>query len=457
MKTKKILFVAHSDSLAGGGEKSLLDLVLATHKQGYSVHVSIPAEGDFSKELQEQSIPFSVCPQEFSVSLKNVSRPPENNAIASADSIIGAQNILLAVKPDLVIINTIVIPWFSYVANILGIPNIIMVREIHGEKNGFELMPDPEMFFDYIQKTANAFTFNSEYTRNSYRNYLSTDNSTIIYPVVSVPSTYTQTELLRSHKILEKDTISMIILGNIAEHKNQLEVLMALDYLVTKQKMTNLSLSIMGPSASGPYAAKLHEYITQHNLDEHVTFIPFSTTPYKNILEHDILIMASSHEAFGRVTLEGQLLERLVIGANRAGTLEIIEDNANGLLYESGNPLDLAKKIQWAIEHKLETEKIALNGRKNALKFSARSIYDRFFKLIDSYLAQPLHIRKTAPLSYSPIFALIERNKHVEKKLQEYATSLHAAIKENERLRNSSMTGRAKKLYKKVAGLRKRD
>lgn len=458
MKLKKILFVAHSGSLAGGGERSLLDLVLDAHKRGYSVHVSVPSEGDFSHELKAHSIPYSLCPQEFSISRHNTTRSAEVNSIACADSLIGARDVLLNVKPDIVVINTIVIPWYGYLAKILGVPNIVMVREIHGNKNGFDLMPSSQDFFKHLSESANAITFNSQYSRDSYKGLLPTEESTIVYPVVSIPDAYTSKEMLKSHRILQKETISMIILGNIAEHKKQLEVLEALNYLVYKKKVVNLSLSIMGPSGRGPYAAKLHKYIEDHKLTAHVSFIPFSATPYENILDHDILLMASSHEAFGRVTLEGQLLERMVIGANKAGTLEIIEDEKTGLLYESGSHLDLAKKILWTIEHKEESRKIGQDARKSAHKtFSGEAIYRNFFTLLDNELTQastPTY--ETNHLSYNPLFALIDRNKHVESKLHEYAASLHSAMKENELLQKGNFTGRLKWAYHKARSLAKR-
>jgi glycosyltransferase involved in cell wall biosynthesis len=55
--------------------------------------------------------------------------------------------------------------------------------------------------------------------------------------------------------------------------------------------------------------------------------------------------MCSRCEAFGRVTVEAMKLGLPVIAANTGGSPELVQHGINGLLYEWGNPLDLAKQI----------------------------------------------------------------------------------------------------------------
>ena len=53
----------------------------------------------------------------------------------------------------------------------------------------------------------------------------------------------------------------------------------------------------------------------------------------------DIALVASCSEAFGRVTVEAMLAGMLVIGADVAGTSELICDGVNGILYEDDNQI----------------------------------------------------------------------------------------------------------------------
>ena len=94
----------------------------------------------------------------------------------------------------------------------------------------------------------------------------------------------------------------------------------------------------------------------------------------------DSAIVASKAEAFGRVTVEAMMAGTLVIGANTAGTKELIGENY-GLLYEQGNAIDLADKIIYAMQNSEKMSLIAKNAREYSLqRFSAgrnaREIFD---------------------------------------------------------------------------------
>ena len=56
----------------------------------------------------------------------------------------------------------------------------------------------------------------------------------------------------------------------------------------------------------------------------------------------------------------------VVIGANTGGTIDIIQDGVNGLLYEQGNAQDLAQKIMTVIENVDLTKRLA----SDAIEFS---------------------------------------------------------------------------------------
>jgi len=81
---------------------------------------------------------------------------------------------------------------------------------------------------------------------------------------------------------------------------------------------------------------------------------------YKNA---DIAFSCSVAEAFGRKTVEAMLAGTLMIASDTCGTLDIIENEITGLLYEQGNPKDLAAKIIFAMNNKTQCQYIADAGR----------------------------------------------------------------------------------------------
>jgi glycosyltransferase involved in cell wall biosynthesis len=55
-----------------------------------------------------------------------------------------------------------------------------------------------------------------------------------------------------------------------------------------------------------------------------------------------------------------------VIGANRGGVLEIIDDNETGLLFESQNAHSLAQQITRLYNDEPLRERLAVNGKEKA-------------------------------------------------------------------------------------------
>ena len=84
----------------------------------------------------------------------------------------------------------------------------------------------------------------------------------------------------------------------------------------------------------------------------------------------DIVISSSIEpEAFGRVSVEAQAMEKPIIASKLGGSMETIINNKTGILYKFDDPRELAKSINSF----MEMDKWALNimgveGRKNVVK-----------------------------------------------------------------------------------------
>ena len=101
----------------------------------------------------------------------------------------------------------------------------------------------------------------------------------------------------------------------------------------------------------------------------------------------DFIVSASNEpEAFGRVAVEAQSMERPIVASNIGGSNETIINEKTGFLFEAGDVKSLSKKIIQAIT--LDESKLKLmgkEGRKNIIKkfnvekmcFSTYSEYKR--------------------------------------------------------------------------------
>jgi glycosyltransferase involved in cell wall biosynthesis len=138
------------------------------------------------------------------------------------------------------------------------------------------------------------------------------------------------------------------------------------------------------------YTKKLKRLVEQHRLTSQIKFIG----NYKNMpLAYkisDIVVSASIEpEAFGRVVVEAQSMEKPIIASNVGGSNETIVDKKTGFLFESGNAQSLSKKILEVLNMDESTLKsMGIEGRKNIIKkFNVEkmcfSTYSEYKKLLN--------------------------------------------------------------------------
>ncbi len=135
------------------------------------------------------------------------------------------------------------------------------------------------------------------------------------------------------------------------------------------------------------YKKKLIRLTEQYRLTNQIKFIDHCKDMALAYKVADIIVSASIEpEAFGRVAVEAQSMEKLIIASNIGGSNETIINEKTGFLFESGDAQSLSKKIMRAINMDETTlNLIGKEGRKNVIKkfnvekmcFSTYSEYKR--------------------------------------------------------------------------------
>ena len=135
------------------------------------------------------------------------------------------------------------------------------------------------------------------------------------------------------------------------------------------------------------YKKKLIRLTEQYHLTNQIKFIDHCEDMALAYKVSDIIVSASIEpEAFGRVAVEAQSMEKLIIASNIGGSNETIIDQKTGFLFKSGDAESLSKKII----HGLTMDETSINlmgkeGRNNIIKkfnvekmcFSTYSEYKR--------------------------------------------------------------------------------
>ena len=188
-----------------------------------------------------------------------------------------------------------------------------------------------------------------------------------VYLGAECSSKYSKEEIESFKEEIEfKDSFVVGLIGRINEFKGQHLLIEAMKTL--KEKDLNIKAFFVGNPMKEEYLIELKDRVISYNLEDDVRFLGFTNEPHKFMQACDCVIMASRNETFGLVTIEAMQMGTAVVGANRGGVLEIIDDKETGLLFESQNSNDLALKIEELYLNTNLKEKLAKNGEQKANK-----------------------------------------------------------------------------------------
>jgi len=194
-------------------------------------------------------------------------------------------------------------------------------------------------------------------------------------------------KLLRNWEI-EEDKKILLLPGRLTSWKGQ-EVFIEAVNLVNIELGYEAFYAVILGSDQGRelYKKKLIRLSEQYRMTKQVKFIDHCKDMALAYKVSDIIVSASIEpEAFGRVAIEAQSMEKPIIASNIGGSNETIIDEKTGYLFESGNAKSLSQKILKAISlDETSLKSIGVEGRKNIIQkfnvekmcFSTYSEYKR--------------------------------------------------------------------------------
>ena len=194
-------------------------------------------------------------------------------------------------------------------------------------------------------------------------------------------------KLLNEWGILENKKI-ILLPGRLTSWKGQELFIEAINLVNIELGYEAFYAVILGnDQGRDVYKKKLHALCERYKISNQIKFIDSCKNMALAYKVSDIIVSASIEpEAFGRVAVEAQSMEKLIIASNIGGSNETVINEKTGLLFESGDPKSLSKKIMQALtmnESLLKT--MGIEGRKNIIKkfnvekmcFSTYSEYKR--------------------------------------------------------------------------------
>ena len=190
---------------------------------------------------------------------------------------------------------------------------------------------------------------------------------------------------------INKERPLILLPGRLNSWKGQEMFIEALNLVNKEMPDQPFSAVILGSDQGRKvYKKKLSRLVEQYRLNNQVQFFDKCELMPLAYKISDIIVSASIEpEAFGRVSVEAQSMEKPIIASNIGGSNETIVNDKTGFLFEAGKPEELSKKIIHALNLDESTLKfIGIEGRKNVIKkFNIEkmcfSTYSEYKKLIN--------------------------------------------------------------------------
>ena len=231
--------------------------------------------------------------------------------------------------------------------------------------------------------------------KENYAKYLNTKKKLlVIFRGINVdyfdPTTKLESDekkLLKKWEI-EKDKKIILLPGRLTGWKGQ-EVFIEAVNLVNIELGYEAFYAVILGSDQGRdlYKKKLIRLTEQYRLINQVKFIDHCKDMALAYKVSDIVVSASIEpEAFGRVAVEAQSMEKPIIASNIGGSNETVVDEKTGFLFETNNPKSLSQKILKTLSmDEVSLKSIGIEGRKNIIQkfnvekmcFSTYSEYKR--------------------------------------------------------------------------------
>jgi len=187
---------------------------------------------------------------------------------------------------------------------------------------------------------------------------------------------------------IEKDKKILLLPGRLTPWKGQEMFIEAINLVNIELGYEAFYVVVLGSDQGRDlYKKKLIRLSEQYRMTKQIRFIDHCKDMALAYKVSDIVVSTSIEpEAFGRVAVEAQSMEKPIIASNIGGSNETIIDGKTGFLFETGNAKSLSQKILKTLSlDETSLKSIGTEGRKNIIQkfnvekmcFSTYSEYKR--------------------------------------------------------------------------------
>jgi glycosyltransferase involved in cell wall biosynthesis len=180
------------------------------------------------------------------------------------------------------------------------------------------------------------------------------------------------------------------IVGNLKDWKGQEVVIRAVARL--HKRWPGIRCLLVGDAEVDPaYTDKLRKLTVEKGLQENIIFTGYQSNVADFLNAMDVVVHASIlPEPFGRVLLEGMVMQKPVVGSDGGAVPEIVQHGVTGYLFAPGDHDALADSLSRLLEDKTLAGKMGEEGYRRAVnEFGIRrntekteTLYEELFSAV---------------------------------------------------------------------------
>ena len=235
------------------------------------------------------------------------------------------------------------------------------------------------IFYKYILGFADKIIVNSLEFKKKLK-FKFNINAICIYNPLDVKDIVKKSKI-KQNIIFHKKKLNLINVGRLADQKDQLTLLKAVNRI---KNQIDFNLLIVG---DGNKKGELVNFIEKNNLSKKVQLLGSKKNPFNLIKLSDILLLTSSYEGLPNVLLEAQVLKTFIISSNcPTGPKEILLNGKAGSLFKIGDEKGLSKLILNFSKNRGKYLKMTKFGYQNLFRFNYKNNLNKYFHEVNSLM-----------------------------------------------------------------------
>ncbi|MDO4901459.1 glycosyltransferase family 4 protein [Actinomyces sp.] len=333
-----LVLVAHPSPDLYGSDWQLVETITGLIESDYRVNVALPAHGPLEAVLKEVGAHVAVVP--FTVLRKALLTPRGLASLVARapGELARLRGLIKACGADLLLANTVTIPWWPPAGHAAGIP---VLSHVHEAEDTQHLLIRAGLNAPLLAST--RIVANSEAARRALLSAqpLLTGRTRVVHNGVAGPPQ----PLAALRERTADAPLHIAMVGRLSPRKGVDVLLEAVALL--RGRGVDASLEVAGSTFPGYewYESELRERAAAPDLAGHVDFLGYVHPTWPVLERADVVVVPSRQEPFGNTAVEAMHAARPLVASGMQGLKEVVDDGVTGLLVPPDDPRALADAL----------------------------------------------------------------------------------------------------------------